>query len=475
MSATPLSRNARHASRRKTKSADDGDGADLSRTPASPPPDALPKDTTGSNLTHPGLGTARLVTANAGDHALIYDLLLAVQQGPSRDEFHASLDEPQYEPSDRLLVKIGSRIVSHVQLIRRQMKFGSIQLPIAEVAWLATLPEYASAGYAPALLAAADEQMLADGAVLATLRSTTPTWFEPEGWAVCTQEGYWSTSARDLLAQLSARRVRRSSRSRYRTRVWRHVELNALMNIYQEHTDRGYGALVRSEAYWQWLISRKAYDQIIVAIEGKDSLDYGEQGPKFVGYAVMRLGRIVECMTLPSHRRALGVLLARACREAIEHDHHTIFLHSSPADPLNKLLLDAGGTWHSTADVSGGNVMVKLLDRRELVHRLYPELHHRAKAAGLARPCEIGLGIDETPYRFVLTRRSARLVGGDPQQKGVRCSQALFTQLLVGRLDLDQALAEGQLQHAAKADVEVLRILFPRLAFWRSPLDDLRA
>ncbi len=28
---------------------------------------------------------------------------------------------------------------------------------------------------------------------------------------------------------------------------------------------------------------------------------------------------------------------------------------------------------------------------------------------------------------------------------------------------------------SGKADVEVLRTLFPRLAFWRSPLDDLRA
>src|SRR5215207_11131755 len=47
----------------------------------------------------------RLVPARAGDHAAIHHLLLSQFRGPSPLEFQAQLDEPLYEPTDRLLVK----------------------------------------------------------------------------------------------------------------------------------------------------------------------------------------------------------------------------------------------------------------------------------------------------------------------------------------------------------------------------------
>jgi hypothetical protein len=399
--------------------------------------------------------------------------LRAVYQGPSPGEFHHSLDEPQYEPSDRLLVKIDSQIISHVQLIRQVMLFGRVHLPVAEVAWLATLPEFGTGRHIGALLAAADEQMLADGAVLATLRTTSPDWYERAGWVLGSEEGYWRANARDLLVQLSSRRVGRKKRPRYRTRIWRHVEISALMNIYQQHTAHAYGPRHRSEAYWQWLISRKAFDQIVVAIEGKDSFDYGEQGPKIVAYAVSLRGRIVELMSLPGHRRALGPVLARTCREAIERDHHTVFLHSQADDAIGKVWLGARGTWHPSAQAAGGRVMFKLLDPRELVHRLYPEFHSRARAAGLARPCEFGICIDGVPYRFVLTRRSARLVGGDRRKIDVACTRPQFTRLLTGQLDGAPLDDQPRITHSAAA--AALAVLFPRITSFRSPLDDLQA
>src|SRR5688572_1355965 len=49
----------------------------------------------------------RLAAATAGDHAAIHQLLTTVFQGPSRDDFSASLEDPLYEPCDRLIVKRG--------------------------------------------------------------------------------------------------------------------------------------------------------------------------------------------------------------------------------------------------------------------------------------------------------------------------------------------------------------------------------
>src|SRR5688572_19743258 len=41
------------------------------------------------------------IPATAGDHHSVHQFLMAVFQGPCRDTFLASLDDPFYEPCDR--------------------------------------------------------------------------------------------------------------------------------------------------------------------------------------------------------------------------------------------------------------------------------------------------------------------------------------------------------------------------------------
>ena len=77
--------------------------------------------------------TAGPAPARAGDHPEIYQFLLAVFQGPSREEFHAVQDEPSYDPGQRLLMKREGRIAAHLQLSHRTMCFGELRLPINRV------------------------------------------------------------------------------------------------------------------------------------------------------------------------------------------------------------------------------------------------------------------------------------------------------------------------------------------------------
>src|SRR5262245_30765901 len=92
----------------------------------------------------------RLTNGNAGDHNEIHQLLTAVFQAPTRDAFLASLEEPLYEPTDRLLVERCGRIVSHAHLLKREMHFETERFPVSVVSWLATLPEFRSQGYGAA-------------------------------------------------------------------------------------------------------------------------------------------------------------------------------------------------------------------------------------------------------------------------------------------------------------------------------------
>src|SRR5688500_8707219 len=55
---------------------------------------------------------ARFLHAGAGDHHSIYQFLSAILPAPPRDTFLTSLEDPFYEPTNRLLIKLGDRILA---------------------------------------------------------------------------------------------------------------------------------------------------------------------------------------------------------------------------------------------------------------------------------------------------------------------------------------------------------------------------
>jgi N-acetylglutamate synthase-like GNAT family acetyltransferase len=412
-----------------------------------------------------------IARAHAGDHGPIHELLLAVCQRPSVEEFQASLDDPHYDPTDRLLIRRDGRVVSHVQLKKRRMRFGQARLPVAEVEWLATLPEYRSAGYALALLEEADRQMRAAGAVLAVLQTDKPELFARLGWISCGRPAYMRVKARDLLAHLTEQ-TNNPRHPPLATRMFRLVELRPLMRLYEQRVAGRYGPLERDEAYWRWLVNRQAYEHFIVAIEGDDSRDFGEQAPELVGYAVTRGERIVELAPRADHPAAAR-LLARACRDAIERDHHSLLVHAPPDGPLGDFLAAAGGAPCACPGRDGEMAMLKVLDRDELLRRLFPELQQRA--IRLASPFELRLNLDGRPWRFALTRRGAKLEPAKPGAADLRCASDQFDQLLLGQLDLDAALAQKTIKVRTKTFAKHLRELFPILPFWRPPFDGMQA
>ncbi len=274
-------------------------------------------------------GPITVERGRAGDHSDVYQLLLAVCHAPTRDEFHAAQEDPVYEPSNRLLIKRGGRIVSHVQLIPRTLLVGEQRLPAEQLAWLATLPEFRSQGCAGELLVAANRAMAASDTLVGLLRTRIPHFFHRWGWAVCGRHSQSRAKARQILARYWADEELR--RLPLNIRLWRHVELPALMRIYAQNTAAAFGPLERTEAYWRWLIGRKAFDHIFVALAGPDKLELNEATAPIVGYAVVRQNRVVELLTDPAHPTAgrnFGPRLRR-CDRARSAGHY-------PGGPASK-------------------------------------------------------------------------------------------------------------------------------------------
>ncbi len=433
-------------------------------------------------------GHLKLSIAGAGDHPSIHHLLLSVFHAPSQAEFQAQLEEPSYEPTDRLVIKRDERVVSHLRMANREMFFGAMTLPVSFVSDIATLPEYENVGCATALLNAAEEKVISEGAALAMLRTNIPQFYRRRGWTVCGRHSFSTARPRDILSYLSATQSAHDSGPsipnllsgdseplEINIRLWRHVERAALLRLYEENTACSFGAIRRSEAYWRWLISRRGYDRIYIAIEGPDKLELDDQLDPIVGYAAMKDGRIVELMTSPGHPLVASQLLARACGDAIERDYHSVRFDGPPNDPLHQAIELAGGK-HFYHEAEDGEVfMVKLFDPPSFLRSLCPQLHERAKAADISRPCELGLSIDDEKYQFVLTRRSVKLTTGKLGRSYITCSTSQLVQMMLGHVNVQDAAEAGRLESSTRIGVEIASALFPHLPLWHPPLDDLSA
>jgi hypothetical protein len=299
------------------------------------------------------------------------------------------------------------------------------------------------------------------------------------------RHSYSAAGPRDILSHLSALNssyppairplIMEKACRPLNIRLWRHVEQAALTRLYQENTAGRYGPLRRNEAYWRWLMGRRGYDRIYVAIDGPDKLELDEAMAPIVGYAAVREGRIVEMMASQGWSEAPAQLLARACGDAIERGFHPVRLDAPPGEPLHELLVKAGGErrYH---EAEGGEVfMVKLFDPLHFLTLLRPQLQERARASGAPCPCELGILVGGDKQRLVLGRKGVEIESGKLGRSYLTCSRAELTRLLLGHLDVREAVEAGRLEASTRVAAAAAAALFPQLPLWHPPLDELPA
>jgi predicted acetyltransferase len=426
------------------------------------------------NPVNPG-PEVRLVSGHAGDHALVHALLRAANQAPSYEDFLTWLDEPTYEPTDRLLLKHGERIVAHVQLLTRSAWFDGVQVPVGALQDMALLPEYVQAGYEPLLVSAAVQALRSAQAAVAVVRSARAQPYRSAGWIDARGQGHSEVGINDLLAHLAAQPAPAPRRlRRLRIRRWRHVELDGVRNVYLSAGAPQWGALYRADAYWQWLIGRNAHSDLIVAVEGEDDWEQEKPNSRIVGYVVMQSANVLELFCLQEFARIAPRMLVRACQDAIEHDNHALALYTPASDPLHELVVTAGGSWCAADHRVGAALLVKLLDPAHWIEAIYPLLRRRAKRSGLARPLQMCFDTGDEQFRLVITRRSSRLVADEMTRADVHCDKATFAALLLSNLNIAKARAAGRLTVTDDETLHRLSALFPPCLFWQSQFDWLR-
>jgi predicted N-acetyltransferase YhbS len=465
----------------------------------------------------PAPGTLRLAPARTGDHPAIHRLLVSVFHGPSPGEFHAQLDEPGYEPADRLVVRDGEEIAAHLRLARQRIQLDGLALPAARFMDLATAPEYRSRGLATALLAAGERAARERGVLVGVTRTRAAALFARQGWSICGRHVFSTAAPRHVLAELGAVEVPAATSVLLQAREepivvrpLRRIELPAIVRLYERNLAGRSGWPLRSEEYWDWLLARGACDRIYVAATGPETSDLPKLLASIVGYAFVRQGRLVEVNAEPGRPEVARRLAARVCADASEQGGWEVRCDAPPDDPLHALLRDAGGRLVSQQQLDGEVFMAKLLDPLAVLRECAGALLARARQAGLARPVRLGVELrsgnasgsrggkanGQSPngrgvhgrgasgrdtsglverYRLHLGRRGARV------ETGVVCRHAIVLRygdlapLVLGDSSAEDLHALGRLRATTRTARRTAAALFPAAPWWRPPLDDLLA
>jgi predicted N-acetyltransferase YhbS len=407
-------------------------------------------------------GSVEFCLGSEADHESVYQTLLHVFHGPDRDAFLGALSDPAYQPDQRLLVKVDSRVASHVHLTERRVHFGSVQVAMNGVMWVGTLPEYRGLGFAQNLMRLAHDRARETGAVLQALTTGMPQFYRPLGWGVC---------GRQTVGQILSRNLPQASDGvvdgrggPWNVRPWRQVELNDLMALYDLQYAHTNGAVVRSEDYWRWIIGRKYAHVIWVACQGEEVR----------GYAFVKDHKILELAHHPEYPQALRLLLGRVRAEALERAYPEVIVHAPPDHPVLEIFRGSGKVLDQD-EYEGSWSMYHVPDPGKLLETLLPELTRRAREVKAPLPLELGITVDDRRYMIHVESRRWRVERDKLSRRHLTLSPSTFVRLVMGHAGIEGAAEEEGFESSTATAIDAARVLFPVRPVWRSPLDSATA
>jgi GNAT superfamily N-acetyltransferase len=421
------------------------------------------------------LEECQVAPARAGEQSEILQLLAGLPTPPTRAEFHAAVDHPEHDSANRLVARLGGRIVGHAEVVPRELMIGSVAIPGAVVDRVAVLPECRGAGHGQRLVKASEDRMRQSGAVVALSRTRIAPSFHELGWSVLGRDCATPGRPTDILARL-LEDPRRSGVA-VTMRQWRHVELPAILRIYARNAQRFVGPNSRDENYGRWLVSRGAFDSILVALVGQDRYELHESSARIVGYCIQAGNRVLEIMADPEFSGLEREILARVCAEAIENDRQEIVYESSACDPLHAAVAGGDGA------VAQGDRMIvaRVFKPQVLLESIAASVADRVAEAGIRETVELGLDAPSFRGSIIVAEAKgseSRLATVHPGRVGrsyLRLADDELARLLLGQCDPIEAVAAGRMEPSTQMAQKLAAQLFPRQPLWCPMWDDLPA
>lgn len=415
------------------------------------------------------LEACHVAPARAGDQSELLQLLAGLQAAPTRAEFHAAVDHPEHDSANRLVARLRGRIVGHLEIVPRDVLVGGATVRGTMLDRLAVLPECRGAGHGQRLVREAEERLRRSPVVVAFSRTRIAASYKELGWSVLGRDAATPGRPTEILARLLQAQPRGGEP--VTMRQWRHVELPAILRIYRQNALRFTGPADRDETYARWLVSRGAFDSILVALVGQDRYELKETSARIVGYCVQSGNRVLEIAADPEFPGLEREILARVCAEAIENDRQSITYESSAADPLHEAVAGDASLVHAGDRM----IVAKVFRPLDLLTALAPLVAARVAAQGGRETLELGLDAPGLRASIVVADGKGMVHPGRVGRSYLKLSDEELARLLLGQGDPAEALAAGRMEASTQMALKLAAQLFPRTPLWCPLWDDLPA
>ena len=274
--------------------------------------------------------------------------------------------DPSYRYDQSRVVVVNGQIVSTLRIWDREMRIGSIPVPMGGIGGVGTHPDHQGTGYATALMKDTIGYMRTVGYEVGVLFSAIPcAFYRKLGWASVPLAGFRVTLRQTVNLEETEWDAEPFDEER---------DLEAAIILYDKHNAGQSGSLVRIRSYWESGPARLR--NILPTVVAR-------HGDRFGGYLNFQIGEksanILEVaydQTQPQALTALVSHLLQVCeREGVEELHGDI----PHRHPMVDLLVE--GAAGDTFLTGSSAMMLYPVNLLALFQRLLPELQGRLDAA----------------------------------------------------------------------------------------------
>jgi predicted N-acetyltransferase YhbS len=358
------------------------------------------------------------------------------------------------------IIKAEGRIVSHVCWAPRLMRVGSAVVRAGAIGYTVTHPDYRRRGLAATLMADWTDELTHRGEHISFLTGI-PGFYQQFGYEFC-----FPLDLRDSPVRITPDLLPAGTAD-MRLRPYTAGDLPNLMALYDQENAARTGSLVRTRAYWEWLLNGLHAIRRINA-KGIWLVENARHEP--AGYVMLRSGATDELDVYEAacpDASAAAILLCAAATRARAEGKRRIDLKLPLDHRMTRYALACG------ADLSGysSGMYARILDLQGLFEALQPELERRwRRSAPAGWKGTLRLITDIGSVDLALAEGSVEPGTVVPPVQSVEIPQALLVKLVTGytspqwvagTLDV-QWVAGLSRAHIAHALRPVVQALFPK-------------
>ena len=365
--------------------------------------------------------------------------------------------DPSYRYDQSRVVVVNGQIISTLRVWEREMRIGSIAVPMGGIGGVGTDPNHQGTGYATALMKDTIAYMRTVGYDVGVLFSAIPcAFYRKLGWASVPLGGFRVTRRRNIVLEETEWRVEPFDEGR---------DLEDCIALYDKHNVQQSGSLVRVRSYWESGPARLR--DILPTVVARHENQLGGYLNFQVGEKSVNVLEVAYDRTQPRALTAMVNHLLEVCeQEGVEELHGDI----PHRHPMVDLLVE--GTAGDTFLTGDSAMMLYAANLSSLFQRLLPELQSRLDASyQKIAPVSICFAVNDQEVGLRLHNDGTlHTFDSDGQAICLALPEHLFWRVLLGESSWSQ-LEPTLHQRGIAVETEIaalLSILFPQreVIFW---------